>query len=68
MKDIMHTLIVRKGESFKQSHLEIPDVWQNRPREWASIFRGINPDTIVLLIPTTQVEKVVSLLNQHSAS
>ncbi len=68
MHNIMYTMIVKKGETFEQSHLEIPDVWQNRPKDWATIFCNVEADTIVLLIPTTQVNELVSLLSQYTAS
>jgi hypothetical protein len=68
MNDVMHTMILQIGGSLEQSHVEIPNVWQHRPKEWVEIFNHVDPNTLVLLIPTTQVKDLVSLLSRHTAS
>jgi hypothetical protein len=68
MNNITYTMILQIRGSLEQSHVEIPDVWQHRPKEWVEIFNHVDPKTLVLLIPTTQVKDLVSLLSQHTAS
>jgi hypothetical protein len=68
MHTITYTLVLQTRGLLEQSSVEIPDTWQHRPKEWVSTFNHVDPNTIVLLTPTTQVKDLILILNQHTAS
>lgn len=68
MPTIKYTLVLQIRGVLKQSNVEIPDTWQYKPKEWVIVFNRVDPNTIVILIPTTQVKGLISILSQPTTS